>query len=190
MGSNTVSIIIRCSSFYLHYQHLTQELIKTDLVSNSQLSFDLAYDHTARYCCFTVSFFKLWVSLQKMSTSQHDNQWSRNQVWKRNNMKIPVLHPSNTIQISQASDVLWRRRRIHSRTICAIATLLSIWCCGYIYIYICRHYAFKNTPTLASFYVYNLLDCITIKFFLITVLILLLLCTLISNQVWWITIFL
>lgn len=80
---------------------------------------------------------------------------------------IPVLHPSNTVQISQASDILWRRRRLHARTISSPATLLCIWSCCYIYIKIFGHYAFEDTPTLTCF---NIQDLIPPQFYpLITI---------------------
>lgn len=80
----------------------------------------------------------------------------RNAVKNDTKNQVPVFHPSNTIQVSQASVILrWRAREL-ARAVRPPATLLCIWRGGRIHIYVIRQEALKDAPRFACFKVKDL----------------------------------
>ena len=70
--------------------------------------------------------------------------------------QVPVFHPSNTIQVSQAGVILWRRARVLARAVSSPATLVCIWSSGRVHIDVVRQETLKYAPRFTCFKVKDL----------------------------------
>lgn len=66
-------------------------------------------------------------------------------------LAIPILHPCNTIQVTQTGFKFWWRTRILSRAISSPTAFFCIWCCGCIDIQVFRKKTLKDTSRFTCF---------------------------------------